>query len=639
METLRTPSIIYTNEAHGFGAMHEFLAMRKEKTLVDARLKVDGQSFDCHKIVLAAVSPYFKALFTSDLTPGIELLLFCFCFTVYFKDYVSGSQVDFSMYEIEAEILTDIINYAYCGSVTINECNAQNLLAAASMLQLPDIKRACADFMATQLDDGNCIGIHMFAQLHHCNNLLETSLEYILKHFTSIWKGDEFFQLPKEKIIELLSSNELNVSKEEEVFAGLMAWIAHDESKRGQDIFELLQTVRFGLLSARFIHTKMATNAVINSSPQCLQLLQTFRDFQTSSPKRNKCFNTNLRSGMIKPELCFVLIGGTSSLHPHINCYNPVTRETYCMADIKQHRIQASYELVDAASVVTSDNSVYVAGGTFKALTSSSSSEDSFDDDFEEIISKSCFLFDNDHNTWKVIAPMLFPKSNFSLACVQGKIYSFGGLTVKHHPTEIVEKYDIETDRWSYVTVMPTNALIDLRAVEHNDKIYVMGGRTGLGANAEVMLYQPQLDEWLSLTAMPTPRFKFGACVVGDDIFVAGGQVYSHHSPTISRELLCSVEIFNTNANQWRQGPNLPVPMYNVCLTLHDNTLFACGSTQTSGPFQPVQRSNAVYKLHLHSSVWFAVETNLCEVRDFACACANVHTRKMSQVFRPDVDT
>ena len=547
-------------------------------------------------------------------------------------------QVQFNLHDIEPNIVIDVINYAYCGSININKNNAQSLLAASSMLQLPDIKNACADFMVTQLDACNCVGIHMFAELHNCINLQEASFEYILKHFSAVWKGDEFCEIPKDKLEEMLSSNELNVTKEEEVFAALMRWISYNESKRAESITELLENIRFGLLSARFIRTKMATNDVIKASPQCMQMLQTFRDFQTSSPKRSKCFNTDLRSGMIKPELCFMLIGGCSSPQPHINCYNPFTRETYCMADVKQQHCYSSYDLVDAACVATPDNSVYVAGGTFVTQSASSSSEDSFDDECEEVISKACFVFDNDHNSWKVVASMLFPKSNFSLACVQGKLFSFGGLTVKHHPTEIVEKYDIETDRWSYVTVMPA-PLIDLRTIEYDDKVFVMGGRTGLGANAEVTLYTPKHNEWQSLTAMPTPRFKFGACLVADDIFVVGGQVFSNHNQTISRELLSSVEIYNISSNQWRQGPNLPVPMYNVSLALHESVMFACGSTETRHHLLPPERKNVVYKLNLHNNCWQEVESNLCEVRDFACACANLHTRKMSQVFRPDVDT
>lgn len=311
------------------------------------------------------------------------------------------------------------------------------------------------------------------------------------------------------------------------------------------------------------------------------------------------------------------------------------------MADFQDVEHFGYYDVEDPACVVTEENQIYVAGGNYiyhESVGETPSDEDSFEDYEEETVRKDFFQYDNDHDMWVHRAPMLFPKSNFALAHVEGKIYCFGGLTLNQHPTEIIEKYDIAQNRWSYVGMMPTT-LVDLSAIVHNKMVYILGGRTGVGAHNVVMRYDPRKAEWTSLAGMPTPRFNFGCSVVNEEIYVAGGQIYSHSSHTINREALKSVEIYNVENNQWRQGPDLPEDMYNVGLTLAHNALYACGTTEYHRSAYRIYRYNVVYKLDLGKMEWTQVESDLCDIRDFACVAGKMHTRKLSQVFRPEVDT
>lgn len=120
--------------------------------------------------------------------------------------------------------------------------------------------------------------------------------------------------------------------------------------------------------------------------------------------------------------------------------------------------------------------------------------EDSEDDSFEEleykeyIVQKDFYQYDMDHNEWIAKSPMLFPKSNFTLVSLKGKIYCFGGLTENKHPTEIIEVYDIERNRWNYQGMLPTT-LVDLASVVYKDDIYLLGGRTGVGAHNSLIRY------------------------------------------------------------------------------------------------------------------------------------------------------
>lgn len=618
--------LMFSNLEHQTSLLQCMKSMYDDCQLIDVQLQIDEQTFDCHKNVLAATSPYFRAMFTTELRES------------------KCSHVQ--LHEVDAECVQLIIDYAYTGELIINRGNAQNLLVAASLYQITAVKEACAKFMESQLDVSNCVGIHFFALIHYCQELSEKAKECIEKHFTDIYNEEEFLLLSSENVASLLSSNELNVESEELVFAALMKWVLYDTEERVNSIYSLLKQIRFALLPSRFIQDCVVPNSLISSNAMCCELLKDLKQFEINPDTYlgSHEFSVILRSGMIKPEHCILFIGGICQRtgKPLINCYNPLTRETYFLADL--HRGNRAclgyYDIEDPACVVTEDNQIFVAGGNYVYHVSFMDlmSEGSCDDSDDESVHKDLFQYDNDHDTWKSRAPMLFPKSNFALASFEGSIYCFGGLTVKQHPIEIVERYDIALNRWNYVGIMPTT-IVDLSTVVHAGLIYVLGGRTGVGAHNVVMSFSPRTNEWKSLAGMPTPRFKFGASVYDNEIYVAGGQIYSHNSHTISREALSSVEIYSILKNQWRQGPELPEDMYNVGLFLLNGSLYAAGSTEYHRSAYHVYRYNVVYKLSLANSKWEQIETDLCDIREFGCVAAKMQTRKLPQVFRPDVDT
>lgn len=185
--------------------------------------------------------------------------------------------------------------------------------------------------------------------------------------------------------------------------------------------------------------------------------------------------------------------------------------------------------------------------------------------------------------------------------------------------------------------MLPTS-LVDLCSVVHDDYIFLLGGRTGVGAHNLVFMYHPVKSHWISRSGMLTPRFNFGCCVLGGEIFVAGGQIYTHNTNTINREALKSVEVFSIANNQWRGGPDLPECLYNVGLSMINGSLHACGTYEdVSGP--RIVYNNMVSRLDLANNRWQVIEHSLCDTRNFTCISAKLHTRKLSQVFRPDVDT
>lgn len=62
MTTFDEYSVIWNDHANNFSA--SFSDLLEQKELVDVTLVADGYLFNAHRLVLSAISPYFRQIFT-----------------------------------------------------------------------------------------------------------------------------------------------------------------------------------------------------------------------------------------------------------------------------------------------------------------------------------------------------------------------------------------------------------------------------------------------------------------------------------------------------------------------------------------------------------------------------------------------
>ena len=577
----------YENEEHHGELIDMVKCMYDDCVLTDVSLLVQKQKFPCHRLVLAAISPFFKAMFTTDLA--------------------ESKQQEIHLREVEAESVQLIIAYAYTGNVEITRTNAESLLVAASLFQITPIQKACARFMATQLDVDNYVAVYCIAHTYMCDELKAKVREYMKKNFAGVSQGKDFVNLTLDTIKELISSNGLNVDKEVVVYEALMRWIEHDRLSRSTHLSNLLPYLRFGLLGKRYIREKVARNRLIKKCPKCKKFLDELIDFDSN---QNIChedsnFTALVRSGMMEPDHC--------SLHP-ITCYNTLTRETYRMSKVyDEYEFNGFYKRYPAC-VVTDDNKIFLSGGRYVLpINTDDYCDESIADYYDvageradkkmknEMSMKDLLQYDNDRDVWVPKASMLSPKSNYALAYVTGKIYCFGGMTKDRRQSEDIECYDIEQNRWKCVGQLPA-PLVDLSTIVYRGSIYILGGRTEYVSSNVVLRYEPSTAEQTELARMPNGVINFGACVWEDEIYIAGGQMSGRE---MSFHSLCFLQIYNIEQNQWRIGVDLPRLNFNFGLFVIDDRLYACGVMMCD------QYRINVYKLNLAKTKWEQVESNL----------------------------
>lgn len=103
-------------------------------------------------------------------------------------------------------------------------------------------------------------------------------------------KNQEFFQLSAEQLSNLLKSDDLNVTSEEEVFYSLMEWVQHDPANREKDVPDLLSLIRLPLLAPAFIADHVET---LCSLTECQQLVMEALKWHLLPERRSQMTTTH----------------------------------------------------------------------------------------------------------------------------------------------------------------------------------------------------------------------------------------------------------------------------------------------------------------------------------------------------------
>lgn len=131
--------------------------------------------------------------------------------------------------------------------------------------------------------------------------------------------------------------------------------------------------------------------------------------------------------------------------------------------------------------------------------------------------------YDIQTNTWSGLPPKPTAVSNIHAAVLGKRIYVPGGQLASGQPSDILEAYDQQSNRWVGLRNMPAPRS-GYALIAFEGKLYLFGGWDGARYCDEVFSYTPDTDSWQQLTAMPTARAFADAVLVGQDIYVVGGE-------------------------------------------------------------------------------------------------------------------
>nr|XP_010347190.2 kelch-like protein 12 [Saimiri boliviensis boliviensis] len=521
---IMAPKDIMTN-THAKSILNSMNSLRKSNTLCDVTLRVEQKDFPAHRIVLAACSDYFCAMFTSELSEKG-------------KPYVDIQGLTASTMEI-------LLDFVYTETVHVTVENVQELLPAACLLQLKGVKQACCEFLESQLDPSNCLGIRDFAETHNCVDLMQAAEVFSQKHFPEVVQHEEFILLSQGEVEKLIKCDEIQVDSEEPVFEAVINWVKHAKKEREESLPNLLQYVRMPLLTPRYITDVIDAEPFIRCSLQCRDLVDEAKKFHLRPELRSQMQGPRTRARLGANEVLLV-VGGFGSQQSPIDVvekYDPKTQEWSFLPSItRKRRYVASVSLHDR---------IYVIGGY---------------DGRSRLSSVECLDYTADEDgVWYSVAPMNVRRGLAGATTLGDMIYVSGGFDGSRRHTSM-ERYDPNIDQWSMLGDMQT-AREGAGLVVASGVIYCLGGYDGLNILNSVEKYDPHTGHWTTVTPMATKRSGAGVALLNDHIYVVGGFDGTAH--------LSSVEAYNIRTDSWTTVTSMTTPRCYVGATVLRGRLYA----------------------------------------------------------------
>nr|CAH8875444.1 unnamed protein product [Trichobilharzia regenti] len=539
--------LAYTAERHPISSFEAMNHFRKNKELCDVILLVDGREIYTHRVVLAACSAYFRAMFTGELA--------------------ESRQTKVTLYDLDGDAVETLIDFCYTSQITVEECNVQNLLPAACLLQLTEIQDVCCEFLKRQLDPSNCLGIRAFADTHACSGLLRVADRFAHLHFLEVVKSEEFLLLPVSHLVDIISSDDLNVYSEEQVYYAVMCWVHHNLSERRPYLSYVLEHVRLPLLSPKFLVGTVSSDLLVRSDERCRDLVDEAKDYLLLPHERPYMQGprTKPRKVLQIGELLFA-IGGWCSGDAIASAerYDSRTHKWHLVAPMHKRRcgvgVGVVYDLLyavgghdghsylnsverydpytnqwssDIASTSTCRTSVGVA--VVNGLMYAVGGQDGV----------SCLNFvecyDPNVNKWLKVCNMTCRRLGVGVAVLNGQLYAVGG-SDGQQPLSSVEHLDPRVGVWHQISSMGTKRK-HLGVAVYNGLIYAVGGRDEATELSSVECLDLRTRTWTPVVAMTSRRSGVGLAVVNNQLIAIGGFDGATY--------LKSVELYDPDANSW----------------------------------------------------------------------------------------
>ncbi|XP_022090242.1 kelch-like protein 17 [Acanthaster planci] len=512
--------------------------MRQQATLCDIVLKVGDKTIMAHKLVLASCSAYFHAMFTSDMS--------------------ESRQSEVHLRDIEAQAVEQLVQFAYTAEINIGEKNVQSLLPAASLLQLHSVRDACCKFLLGQLDPSNCLGIRRFADMHGCYDLEQSSHLYSLQNFNHVVNTEEYLHLPADEVMQLISSEQLNITSEEDVFNAVVLWVRADMPTRQRYVAKLMERVRLPLLTRDFLVNTVETEPIIRSSPECKDLLIEALKYHLLPEQRAvmQSPRTQERHNSACVPMLFCVGGGSLfAIHSECECYDPRSDTWHPLAPMSSRRARLG--------VATVGRLVYAVGG--------------YDGSNDLALVES---YNPQTNTWKEITPMGTKRSCLAVASLNGLLYAIGGYDGASCLNS-VERYDPLTNTWTSVAAMATRRRY-VKVAVMDGCLYALGGYDGSCHLSSVERYDPQTNSWAQMPHMISRRSSTAAAVVEGVLYVVGGND--------GAACLSSAERFNPDINLWEPVPSMSIRRSTHDAVAMDGQLYVVGGNDGSSSLNSVER-------------------------------------------------
>ena len=240
--------------SHSSDLLQQLKQMRRDGVLCDVELQIGECRLHAHKLVLAASSPFFAAMFSSDMREGRSGVV--------------------ELKNVDPAAVESLVEFAYTSQISFSCSSAPLLVAASEMLQFVQVKQACCDYLQRCINPTNCLDLLQFADTYTCRDLYRAAQLYSHLHFVAVSQQPAFLEMTLDQLESYLSSNYLWVDREDVVLEAALRWLDHDVNSRSCYTHQVLCAVRMPLLPPDVLLERVWTHSLVSASPECMELVR-----------------------------------------------------------------------------------------------------------------------------------------------------------------------------------------------------------------------------------------------------------------------------------------------------------------------------------------------------------------------------
>ena len=495
---------------------------RRQNYLCDITLVAkEGNEFKAHRNILSAASPFFSKLLNSGMREKEEGVI--------------------RFEEISESILGVILKFIYTGSIKVNRKNAKNLIIAADYLLLESLKAIAGRYLEKQMSTYNCISTFHFAEKYRCGELVLRSTKFIQDNFTSVATSDEFLNLDAEEVEKWISSENILVAVEEDVFRIILNWIEQNKRERKDNFEQLFRHVRLVLLSRDSLFSDIVTNALVTEH---FSILRRVTDAIKSVSAANE--DAQIQPARRRLQTDAIVVRGGKKTY----CYLPEKDEWKRLADGLSEDRNHTTQMINFRDQLFSFPSRRYA-------------------DTER--------YDPVFNSWMALRLSL-PFEQLSLAVLNGKIHAI--YRPRHRSKPVIVRYDIESCTWkTLASSQDFHYRYDSCVVAFGNCLYVLGG----GYSDKAGRFDTVESKWEEITSMQTRMSSpFGVAIQGK-IFVCGTA-----NKCAVYEVANKCAVYEVSTNEWQTIASLNVFRFRLrSIVSLNQTLHAVGTVSENYSLEP----------------------------------------------------
>ena len=212
---------------------------RQQGEFIDVHLKASKEVFSAHRIVLAASSDYFHAMFAHGMKES------------------NKEVIELKDESISAAALKIVLDSIYGGDLQVNDENIFEVLVAADHLQVTSVVQQCCEYLQTQFvqlrfDVQTYCQICTIANRHGLTDLQEAAQSKMASMYKEVCESEEFLShIDADQFSNLLSRDDLSAPSETFVFKSVMQWVKYKKEERMAVAAKVIGSVRLGLVNIR----------------------------------------------------------------------------------------------------------------------------------------------------------------------------------------------------------------------------------------------------------------------------------------------------------------------------------------------------------------------------------------------------